>query len=268
MSESTISLSESDELAREEKRECRMHLVKRVAVVSFVVCLLLVLLFGAYDYTYTCRIRIPSGTTVVERSAVREHAGYLDFIFKSARFEKLRPYLLYRHYVIPSGATDIGAGAFDHCTQLCSVRIPYGVTKIGNYAFGSCLNLREIRIPDSVETIYVSAFYNTGLRKIVIPDSVTIIGYSAFSGCTSLETVVLRDGLKEIQQGAFENCTVLKKIVIPSSVEYIGYQAFHGCSALTDVELPPGVKVAPDVFEGTLVPPEKRTSPERTQTQP
>ena len=93
----------------------------------------------------------------------------------------------------------------------------------------------------------------------------TTIGYYAFSGCTGLETVVLRDGLKEIQQGAFENCTGLEKIVIPSSVKHIGYQAFLGCSSLSDVELPPGVTVAPDTFEGTLVPPEKRISPERTQ---
>ncbi|MBR3689321.1 MAG: leucine-rich repeat protein, partial [Lentisphaeria bacterium] len=151
MSESTNSLSQSDELDREETLARRVRLTKRIAVVSFVVYLLLILLWGAYDYTYTCRIRIPGGTTVVDRGSVREHAGIFDFIFKSAWLEKLRPYLLYRHYVIPPGATEIGAGAFDHCIHMRSIRIPYGVTKIGNYAFGTCLNLREIRIPDSVE---------------------------------------------------------------------------------------------------------------------
>ena len=84
MSESTNSLSQSDALDREETLERRVRLTKRIAVASFAVFILSVLLYGAYDYTYTCRIRIPGGTTVVDRGSVREHASIFDFIFKSA----------------------------------------------------------------------------------------------------------------------------------------------------------------------------------------
>ena len=70
-------------------------------------------------------------------------------------------------YVIPSGVTRIGDGAFSYCSSLTSVTIGNGVTSIGWSAFRDC----------------------TSLTSVTIPDSVTSIGSDAFSGCTSLESV-------------------------------------------------------------------------------
>ena len=50
MSESTNSLSQSDALDREETLARRVRLTKRIAVVSFVVYLLLILLWGGNSY--------------------------------------------------------------------------------------------------------------------------------------------------------------------------------------------------------------------------
>ena len=115
MSPADKQLSESGENAREEKRERRLREIRYFAVVAFVFLVLFLLGWAGYDYAYVCRIRIPKGTTVVERIAVMDHAGYFDFLFKS-RAEWIKPYLpylKYRHYVIPDGATEIGRSAFD-----------------------------------------------------------------------------------------------------------------------------------------------------------
>ena len=87
MSESTIILSESDELAREEKRERRMRAFKRVAIAAFILLLLFLLVYGAYDYAFVCRI--PRGTTVVDSNAARPDAPCFDYFFRDRRFEKL-----------------------------------------------------------------------------------------------------------------------------------------------------------------------------------
>ncbi|MBQ5973687.1 MAG: leucine-rich repeat protein, partial [Oscillospiraceae bacterium] len=64
-------------------------------------------------------------------------------------------------FEVPSGVTEIGAGAFQYCEKLTSVTLPDGLTKIGHCAFGHC----------------------TGLAKITIPASVTEIGNEIFDYC-------------------------------------------------------------------------------------
>lgn len=107
--------------------------------------------------------------------------------------------------------TEIGATAFEDCSNLTKITIPDGVTKIGNDAFNDCSNLTSITIPDSVTSIDDCAlkycgkltsielpsklteianglFYGSGLTEITIPDDVTKIGDYVFRGCSSLST--------------------------------------------------------------------------------
>ena len=92
------------------------------------------------------------------------------------------------YVVIEDGVTNVGNGAFKHCTQLKEVRLPSGVTSIGVDAFYLCRQLQSINIPDTVKEIKEYAF----------------------AGCTSLETVTNISIQRFMADGLFENCSSLK----------------------------------------------------------
>lgn len=90
-------------------------------------------------------------------------------------------------FIIPSGVTSIGKGAFSYCYSLTSIVIPDSVTSIGDYAFYECGSFISITIPDSVTSIGNNAFEKCmSLKSITIPSSVTSIGSHAFSDCSRL----------------------------------------------------------------------------------
>ena len=121
MTEETNTFSEMDEQSRKENRERRMREIRYLAVLLLIVFALALLAWGAYDYIYTCRIRLPGGSTVVDAKAVKTHAALFDYFFPptgrtgihgggtpapkppSPFALKLQPYLTYRHYVVPEG---------------------------------------------------------------------------------------------------------------------------------------------------------------------
>ena len=161
----------------------RDSLIDRIR--PFVLVLLLVVLpialFLAFrDYMLVCRI--PTGTKVVDMSMVRPRSPLGEFIYRSGLIEKwdcpqVRPYLLYRHYVIPDGVETIDDGAFLNCRHLTSIRIPDSVRKIGKWAFQNCTALRDVDISDKVETIGDEAFSGcTALQRVTLPEGVLAIG--------------------------------------------------------------------------------------------
>ena len=243
MSEETNHIPETDEHLREKKRKSRVRSAILYPAVLIAFSFLCYFLYRIDDFLHVCRI--PPGTTVVDSGSIRPYDPVFDGFFHSGKNPKLLSYLMYRHYVIPDGVTEIGERAFREsmCLFLRSVEIPGSVKKIGRSAFEECCNLKTIELPEGVETIDPMAF-----RK-----------------CVNLKRVELPNSLKTIGGGAFAGCTALEKIRIPDGVTEIGIGAFLGCSSLADVELPPGVNVAPEAFSGTLVPPGKIPAPEQPQ---
>lgn len=77
-------------------------------------------------------------------------------------------------YIIPSGVTRIGKGAFEGCTGITRVIIPDGVTHIERFAFCGC----------------------TSLTSVIIPGSVTEIGWQAFDFCINLVSITFEKGSK------------------------------------------------------------------------
>ena len=234
MSEETNRFSETDEQLRAKKRKRRVRFAILYPAILIAFSFLCYFVYRIADFVHVCRI--PPGTTVVDSRSIRPYDPIFESLFHSGKYPKLLSYLMYRHYVIPDGVTEIGESAFleSMCIFLRSVTIPGSVKKIGRGAFAECCNLTTI------EPLTFRKCVN--LKRIELPNSLKLIGGGAFAGCTALEKIRIPDGVKEIGAGAF-----------------------LGCSSLADVELPPGVNVAPEAFSGTLVPPEKIPNPKQPQ---
>lgn len=150
---------------------------------------------------------------------------------------------------IPHSVTHIGNNAFERCLELCSINISSSLCHIGERAFQQCSKLSSIEIPLSVVYIGFSAFYCSGLQKIVIPAATEFIG-----GYISASTIIVDEENKcysSIDGVLFDKhkTTLIRypngKIGchydIPSSVMCIGDFAFYGCSQLTSITISPSV---------------------------
>ena len=143
---------------------------------------------------------------------------------------------------IPASVIEIGECAFQYCTNLKTIIIPNSVKKIGEGCFANCENLKSATLPNNIKEISQSLFIRSGLTSIVIPPTVEIIGIVAFHD-TQLTDITFPSGLKEIQGGAFNNCSKLRNLVFPDSISSINfgtvtinnktYSAFSNCDSLT-----------------------------------
>ena len=123
-------------------------------------------------------------------------------------------------YIVPSGVTSIGYGAFRGCSSLTSVTIPESVTSIGYGAFSGCSSLTSVTIPESVTSIGGGAFFGcSSLTSVTIPEGVTSIGNSTFSGCSSLTSVTIPESVTSIDWYAFNECSNLKDVYYSGTKE-------------------------------------------------
>ena len=90
--------------------------------------------------------------------------------------------------VIEDGITRINDTAFIEC-GFTHISIPDSVTEIGARAYESCTNMKEIDLP-KITTIVSGTFYNChSLQSITIPDTVTTIGEGCFYECKALTEI-------------------------------------------------------------------------------
>ena len=98
-----------------------------------------------------------------------------------------------------------------------------------------------IVIASSVETIPQECFTDFSYLDTVIFQKESLlkeINDGAFQNCKKLTSIYLPSKLTHIGKFAFDGCTSLKAASIPKSVYYIGAFAFSGCKSLTDISLP------------------------------
>lgn len=142
--------------------------------------------------------------------------------------------------------TGLGAGIFDGCVSLSSVKLGAGMTAIPATFLSNTSSLHEIEIPSNIINIMDGAFTASGIYSIDLSknDKMTAINTSVFRYCDFLSSVKLPDSIERIEEGAFAACrsfydfscvTKLKKI------KFIGNNAFENC-ALQDIEIPATVE--------------------------
>lgn len=171
---------------------------------------------------------------------------------------------------LPSGTRSISSRCFAGCAALTDIGGLAEMESIGENAFEGCSSLEELTLPfigsdvSSPNTLtYLFGDPNgLGLKKlnilngeivekafcdfdspteITLPSGIEIIPSRCFDGCSSLLTVGNTEDVKQIEHGAFMNCTSLKSISIPS-LELLGDSAFGGCSGLETLILPESLK--------------------------
>lgn len=139
--------------------------------------------------------------------------------------------------VIPKLQT-IPSSLCSGCSNLKEVVINENAQTIDSYAFYNCFseNSNIDLIFTNLQTIGVSAFAKSKLRKITIYNIETILNSYVWSGCSLLVEANIPD-VKKIGDYIFEDCVCLSK-VNASSLEEIGIWTFSDCSSLTNIDLP------------------------------
>lgn len=115
---------------------------------------------------------------------------------------------------IPQKVIEIGDEAFANCSSLESIEIPDDVRSLGYDIFNGCSSLKSAKLGKNISTIPSRTFaYNKALTKISIHNKITTIGNSAFFK-SGLEKVLIGKNIKKIGDNSFNNCVKLKSITV------------------------------------------------------
>ena len=124
------------------------------------------------------------GFDVIQNFASMKIKSIGDHAFDSCSFSG--------EFVVPSGITNIGNGAFAY-NEMSSVIIENNVTNVGNEAFKNCN--------------YIST--------VVIGNNVTHIGKEAFKNCKNISSVTIGGGLTNLGENAFDECGTISLVSMP-----------------------------------------------------
>ena len=139
---------------------------------------------------------------------------------------------------LEEGITEIGAHAFENCSNLTYISLPSTVTTIGDYAFGGCYNL-----------------YSADLSKV----SAKTLGKYTFRSCSALEVVYLPKNVTEIPEGFFYNCQQVYGFDVIANyaslnIKSIGAHAFEQCDIREDLVISTGITTIGDrAFAGNYM---------------
>ena len=139
-----------------------------------------------------------------------------------------------------------------HMNEVHRIVIENGITRIGSYAFMGYGYVSEIVMADTVMEIGESAFAgvipasaDTGIaRTVTFSQSLETIEAMAFYS-SNITAVDLPDSVREIGEGAFQECYQLRSLTISenSKLESIGTRAFQDCPLdLETISIPKGIR--------------------------
>lgn len=148
---------------------------------------------------------------------------------------------------IPDNITKIGVASFWECDALLKISGMKNVQEIGDLAFCDCSSLTRIQLPVSLSFLGAGSFAKTiSLQTITIPNTLDEVNtYYSYVGIGSgklyafdesgLTAVFFQAGLKSIPDYLLSNNSKLKSVDIPKSIKDVGEGAFENCDFLSDV---------------------------------
>ncbi len=146
----------------------------------------------------------------------------------------------------PTNLRSLGVSAFEKCRSLKRFDLYERLSSLGEYAFFECTELEEIIIPGSIKTVPKSAFYNSGIKRLIVSDGTESVGRCSFGNCKRLESIALPDSLLRIERSAFSGCESLVSVRIPDSVVFMDVCAFANCLSLELVHTGSGLSDIPN----------------------
>ncbi len=119
------------------------------------------------------------------------------------------------------------------------------ITAIGKSLFSDNKILRTVKIQSGIERIKESAFEKCdNLTNVELPNTLKEIDDNAFDFC-SIQDIIFPNTLEKIGSAAFSCNLKLKKIILPNSVIELGEAAFISCCEIYDVVLSQNLKTIP-----------------------
>lgn len=158
--------------------------------------------------------------------------------------------------VIGDCVTEIAEGAFEGDGCITDITMPDSVDTIGSYAFGSCRNLSAITLSTGLTSIGISLFENCEelTSMPALPAAINTIPSGTFRKSGLQGSLVIPSTIREIQSGAFWNCTGITSLYM-DTVVLINDAAFKDCTSLQSITinqiLPPTVGNNTKVFDNT-----------------
>ena len=109
--------------------------------------------------------------------------------------------------LLPQSVIDCGAGVFDGCSELETVRFPKEFRTegfLGMGMFNECKKLKSVVLPENINSILDGAFLECeSLEEVHIPKSVNYLSDSAFESCKNLKDVYFETANCRIEYNAF-----------------------------------------------------------------
>ena len=120
--------------------------------------------------------------------------------------------------------------------------MPANLATIAKQSFSGCTSLEEIDLSKATKLSDIGpmAFSNSGLKEIDLSNNTGVkeIQSGMFDGCSVLEKVVLHSGITAICERAFKQCYSLKTVEgILNNLTFIGEMAFNQATSLTRFDL-------------------------------
>lgn len=148
--------------------------------------------------------------------------------------------------------TEIGANAFNGCSNILEIDIPKTVTIIGPNAFQECHALRTVNFVSGNKISLIDEYTFAScyaLTDINLPSTIREIKMYAFSDCSCLARITLPADLDKIGESAFAGAVSLNKLVIPAKIEIINKETFKDCYMLEDVTWNANIKT---IYDGAF----------------
>ena len=227
---------------------------------------------GSYAF-YGCpkitTISVPQTIEIINDRAFCKCSALISFTFNGTpTIGRIGTYAFNQtkltSFELPASVTVISDNAFSVITTLTSFTLASGsqLTTIGSSAFGDCENLASIStMPSTINSISNAVFAGTAITSMDLSQTgIITVAANMFNGCANLVTVTLPNTIRNIYQGAFQDCVSLEHVYctptgyvslysrafqndalledVGSMVfDMIGTYAFDGCAVLEEVHL-------------------------------